>query len=113
MHTQRITRVLLAGMLLAWVTVAVNASAQANAQTHPPRNAQARNAAETNPSCQRIVQECQKLGYIVGQWKKDNGLWKDCFDPVVKGSTPTRDGRPVNVPVDASDIQNCRAAMHK
>jgi hypothetical protein len=41
--------------------------------------------AEQNPACQRIISECKKLGFIQGQWKKDNGLWKDCFDPVVKG----------------------------
>jgi hypothetical protein len=52
------------------------------------------------------------LGYIQGQWKKDNGLWKDCFDPIVKGGgTPTRDGKPMNVPVSPSDVQACRATQ--
>jgi len=67
-------------------------------------------AARGNPACQRILTECKKLGYIQGQWKKDNGLWMDCFEPVVKGGNPTRDGKPMNVPVSPSDVQACRAA---
>jgi hypothetical protein len=67
-------------------------------------------AIESNPSCQRILSECKKLGFIQGQYKKDNGLWKDCFDPVVKGGgSPTRDGKPITVPVSSSDVQACRA----
>ena len=47
------------------------------------------------PACQSIIAECKSLGFIVGQAKEDNGLWKDCFGPVVKGGgTPTRDGKP-------------------
>ena len=91
--------------------------AQAN-KTAPQNHAaapQSHAAAESNPACQRILTECKKLGYIQGQWKKDNGLWKDCFDPIVKGGgTPTRDGKPMNVPVSSSDVQTCRAAQsHK
>jgi hypothetical protein len=71
----------------------------------------AQNAAESNPACQKIIQECKNLGYIVGEWKKDNGLWKDCFDPVVKGGTPTRDGKAINVPVSQSEVQSCRTAV--
>jgi hypothetical protein len=81
-------------------------SAAAAQQAHPKQN-----AAQSNPACQRILAECKKLGYIQGQYKKDNGLWKDCFDPVVKGGTPTRDGKSVNVPVSPSDVQSCRAAV--
>jgi len=66
--------------------------------------------AEGNPACGRILNECKRLGFIAGQAKKDNGLWKDCFDPIVKGGgTPTRDGRAINVPVSQSDLQTCRA----
>jgi len=66
-----------------------------------------------NPGCQRIVAECKKLGYIAGEWKQDNGLWKDCLDPVVKGSTPTRDGKLMTFPVSPGDVQSCRAAIHQ
>jgi len=75
------------------------------------KSAQNHAAAEHNPACQRIISECKKLGFIQGQWKEDNGLWKDCFDPVVKGSgNATRDGKPISVPVSSSDVQSCRAS---
>ncbi len=114
--------------IAAWILIsgAVVVSAMAGtpikAQTVPaPANktvsqnhaaaSQSHAAAESNPACQRILTECKKLGYIQGQWKKDNGLWKDCFDPIVKrGGTPTRDGKPMNVPVSSSDVQACRVA---
>jgi serine/threonine protein kinase len=66
-----------------------------------------------NPGCQKIVAECKKLGYIMGEWKQDNGLWKDCLGPVVKGGTPTRDGKPMTVPVNPGEVQSCRAAIHQ
>jgi hypothetical protein len=120
-----ISRILLSGVFFLSVMIAADAMAQASQPNHPA-NQQAQNAAaqkaaqaiESNPSCSRILSECKKLGFVVGQWKKDNGLWKDCFDPVVKGGTqPTRDGKPINVPVSQSDVQACRtvaeAQQHK
>lgn len=92
----------------------VPAQSNRTAQNHAAV-AQSHSATESNPACQRILTECKRLGYIQGQWKKDNGLWKDCFDPIVKGGgTPTRDGKPMNVPVSQSDVEACRTAQgHK
>lgn len=105
-------RILSCSFLLSIMIVA-EVMAQTPQQVHPkpvPNHA----AIESNPGCQRIIEECQKLGFIVGQWKKDNGLWKDCFDPVVKGGSPTREGKPIQVPVSPSDVQSCRsAAAHR
>lgn len=119
----RITgRLFMMCLAMVFIMVAIELTAQnatppstaPNHQVQTSKAAQNHSAAENNPSCQKIVAECKNLGYIVGQWKKDNGLWKDCFDPVVKGGTPTRDGKPVTVPVDASDVQTCRGALgHK
>ena len=67
--------------------------------------------ARQTPQCQHIITECKKLGFIVGQYKEDNGLWRDCFNPVVRGGTPTRDGKPISVPVNPSDVQACKAAL--
>jgi hypothetical protein len=61
--------------------------------------------------CQHIITECKTLGFVAGQYKTDNGLWKDCFNPVVKGGKATRDGSPITVPVSASDVQACKAAV--
>ncbi len=110
------TRILVSGTFIVSAIVGSSVQAQrAPAQT--TRTAQnhaapspSHSAVESNPACQRIIAECKKLGYIPGQWKKDNGLWRDCFDPVVKGGNPTRDGKPMNVPVSPSDVQACRAA---
>jgi hypothetical protein len=115
-----IRRIFIAGAFFAAVTTGASAMAQIAArpstigttpQTQTAKTAQNHAAAEQNPACQRIINECKNLGFIVGQWKKDNGLWKDCFDPVVKGGgSATRDGKPISVPVSASDVQSCRAA---
>src|SRR5579862_775842 len=91
----------------------VMAGTKVAGQTVPPPHANPPNhnhsAIESNPACQKILAECKNLGFIQGQWKKDNGLWRDCFDPVVKGGTPTRDGKAISVPVSPSDVQACRA----
>ena len=103
---------LVAGVNLSAQTAPNPSTSAPSQQAQSARAAQNRAAVQNNPACQRIIAECKNLGYIVGQWKKDNGLWKDCFDPVVRGGTPTRDGKSVNVPVSASDVQACRAAQH-
>src|SRR5271167_3484796 len=117
---RRITsRILISAAFLVSVMIGVEDEAQTGAQTAPhpsttgttpqtqsPKSAQNHAAVENIPACQRIIEECKKLGFIPGQWKKDNGLWKDCFDPVVKGGgSPTRDEKPISVPVSPSDVQ--------
>jgi hypothetical protein len=69
--------------------------------------------AKQTPACESIITECKSLGFVVGQWKTDNGLWKDCFTPVVNGKTATRDGKPVSVSVSPSNVQACHAAVFK
>ena len=112
------SRVLMVSAFFVWLVIGVDVSAQTmprssagiNPQAQPSKGGQ-HHAAESNPACQRIISECKRLGFIQGQWKEDNGLWRDCFDPVVKGgATATRDGKPIRVPVSQSDVQACRAA---
>jgi hypothetical protein len=119
MGRRTMSRILISGAFLLSVGTGVAVMGQTmarpasgiNPQTQPSKSAQNHAAVEQNPACQRIISECQKLGFIQGQWKKDNGLWRDCFDPVVKGGgNATRDGKPINVPVSSSDVQACRAA---
>jgi hypothetical protein len=108
------------GVFLFAAVMAANLSAQTSTHTSMPGSAttgqsgkmsQTQSKAEGNPACQKILSECKNLGYIEGQWKKDNGLWKDCFDPVVHGGQPTRDGKSEHVPVSQSEIQECREAV--
>jgi hypothetical protein len=121
------SRILISSVFLVVVMIGVDVKAQTaihpsttgigtSQQAQPSKGAQNHTSAENNPACQRIIAECKKLGFIQGQWKKDNGLWKDCFDPVVKGGgSASRDGKPISVPVNPSDVQSCRAAegQHK
>jgi hypothetical protein len=102
-----------AAVFVAVLAMQVTSAAQ-NAPQAPAgsRGGQNHAAVESNPSCQRILNECRRLGFVQGQWKRDDGLWKDCFDPVLKGGTPTQHGKPVQVPVSSSDIEACRAARH-
>jgi len=119
MKMSTISRILVSGTFLASVTVGINAMAQSTPShaAAPANNQQAaahkamQKSAESNPACQRIEEECKKLGFIQGEWKTDNGLWKDCFDPVVHGGKPTREGKSIEVPVSASDVQSCKAAV--
>lgn len=120
MSRRTVSRILMLGSFLLSVMMGAEVMAQnlpipstsgMGQQTHPAKGGENHSAAEHNPACQRILSECKRLGFIQGQWKKDDGLWKDCFDPVVKGNgDATRDGKPIHVPVSASDVQACRAS---
>jgi hypothetical protein len=119
MHTQTTSRILLSATFFASVMIGTSVTAQvaphvplgnSPQQTQQNRGAQNHAGVERNQSCQRIISECRNLGFIQGEWKQDNGLWKDCFDPVVHGGQATRDGKPISVPVSSSDIQACRGA---
>src|SRR5580692_1545288 len=108
MEKRTTSRILISGTFLVAAIIGSDVAAQTVA---PNKGGQNHAVAEQNPACQTIISECKNLGFIVGQWKKDNGLWKDCFDPVVKGGgSATRDGKSISVPVSASDVQSCRAA---
>jgi hypothetical protein len=114
------SRILIAGTFLVTLMIGADVTAQRAAlpstsgisqQTPSSKVGQNHANVESNPACQRIISECKRLGFIQGQWKKDNGLWKDCFDPIVRGGgNATRDGKPITVPVRASDVQACRAS---
>jgi hypothetical protein len=68
---------------------------------------------ESNPACQNIINECKKLGFIVGDRKQDNGLWIDCFKPILSGKAVTQKGKTIAVSVSASDITACKEVTHK
>jgi hypothetical protein len=105
---------LAASTLFGAHAVLAQAPTPANAIAPKPGNNQSNGeiaTAKNSVPCQHIITECKKLGYIVGQAKKDNGLWMDCFNPVVKGHQPTRDGAQVTVPVNPADVQACRSAV--
>ena len=120
MSRRTTSRILVSVGFLVWFMIGANLAAQnlplpstsgIGQQTHPYKGGENHAAAERNPACQRILSECKRLGFIQGQWRKDDGLWKDCFDPVVRGNgSATRDGKPISVPVNSRDVQACRAS---
>lgn len=121
MNKDAISRIFVSGMFLASVTIGADLLAEASAQppiSGPAQQApskgatatkEAVNAAEAIPACQKIVAECKKLGFIDGEYNQDNGLWGDCYDPVISGKNSTRKGKTINVPVSANDLEACRA----
>jgi hypothetical protein len=98
MGRQTTSRILMSGTFLVSVMIGPDVMAQGVAhpstngtsqQTQSSKGVQNHAAAEHNPACQRIISECKNLGFIQEQSKEDNGLWRDCFDPVVKsGAMP-------------------------
>lgn len=59
-------------------------------------------------ACENIISECKKLGFIVGEYKQDNGLWKDCFDPILDGKPVTQKGKTIAVPVKKEEVAACK-----
>src|SRR5580700_1119886 len=110
MDRRTTSRILISSAFLVVVMIGADVMAQTavhppttgtSQQTQPSKGAQNHASAENNPACQRILAECKKLGFIYGQWKKDNGLWRDCFDPVVKGGA---------LPLGMENPSACRSA---
>ena len=44
----------------------------------------------TEPNCLAVYNACTSGGYIQGDAGKGNGLWKDCINPLMTGSTPPK-----------------------
>jgi hypothetical protein len=116
MNRLMISRLLVSGLFLVSMMVAVKVTAQTasnpshgNTTQQPKPNPDKEKQIRANPACVRIINECTKLGFIEGQANKDNGLWLDCFWPVVKETNSTREGRPVKVPVSEAEVNTCRA----
>lgn len=72
-----------------------------------------RSSVEKVPACQNILNECKKLGFVVGGYKNGNGLWRNCFHPIVKGGKASLKGQEVAVAVNANDVTSCKASAVK
>lgn len=96
--------------LLTILLVGTVASAQ-TANTTSPKRGQRIVIIEQTPACQNILTACKKAGFIAGEMKEDNGLYKDCFNPLLHGLTPTQRGQNVTVQINPADAQTCYAAL--
>ena len=68
----------------------------------------ARAADEAPGPCKQIAEACKSAGFAPGDWKKGDGLWKDCVDPIVQGKAqPAGASKPLPT-VDAATVQACK-----
>jgi hypothetical protein len=73
-----------------------------------------KNAHEHAPGpCKQIAQACQNAGFIKGDWKKGDGLWRDCVDPIMQGQTNVPGASKPLPTVDASLVAACKAKNPK
>jgi hypothetical protein len=59
-------------------------------------------------ACASIAKACLDAGFIPGDWKKGDGLWRDCVDPIVQGQTSVPGATKSLPTVDAKSIAACK-----
>ena len=63
--------------------------------------------------CKAVEQACKNAGFIQGDWKKGDGLWRDCVDPIMQGQTNVPGATKPLPSVDAKAVADCKAARPK
>ena len=63
--------------------------------------------------CKQVEQACKNAGFIPGDWKKGDGLWRDCVDPLMQGQTNVPGATKPLPSVDAKAIADCKAQHPK
>jgi hypothetical protein len=61
-----------------------------------------------DPNCAQVYQACQNAGFVVGEAKIGKGLWKDCVDPIMQGTTAKTATLPLPS-VSAQVVSACKA----
>jgi hypothetical protein len=76
--------------------------------------AQAKKADHGAPGpCKAVEQACKNAGFIRGDWKKGDGLWRDCVDPIMQGTMNVPGATKPLPTVDAKAIADCKAEHPK
>jgi hypothetical protein len=74
-------------------------------------NSFAEDTHEKEGPCKEIKEACEKAGFVKGEAKEGYGLWVDCIDPIMKGtSQPGKAKKPL--PAVRSDLINACRAKH-
>ena len=73
----------------------------------------AANAGNVPGACKQIAAACQTAGFIKGDWKKGDGLWRDCVDPIIQGQTSVQGATKPLPSVDPSVVAACKAKHPK
>lgn len=87
-----------------WIVLAlcpVLAAAQAKKGEHAPS------------PCKQIEQACKNAGFIQGDWKKGDGLWRDCVDPIMQGQSNVPGATKPLPAVSSGAIAECKAQHPK
>jgi len=76
--------------------------------------AQGKKAERGTPGpCRAVEQACKNAGFIQGDWKKGDGLWRDCVDPIMQGQTNVPGATKPLPSVDAKAVADCKSARPK
>lgn len=69
-------------------------------------------AAGTPGPCDQIKQACTSAGFVVKEAKEGKGLWRDCVNPIIQGTTAKKSV--IALPsVDPSVVAACKAKHPK
>ena len=63
--------------------------------------------------CKEIAEACRQAGFIKGDWKKGDGLWRDCVNPIVQGKTSVPGATKPLPAVDGKLVADCKAKHPK
>jgi hypothetical protein len=63
--------------------------------------------------CKQIAQACMQAGFTKGDWKKGDGLWRDCVDPIVQGQASAPGATKPLPSVDPNLVAACKAKHPK
>ncbi len=63
--------------------------------------------------CKQVAEACRKAGFIKGDWKKGDGLWRDCVNPIVQGKTSVPGATKPLPAVDGKLVADCKAKHPK
>jgi hypothetical protein len=78
-----------------------------------PALAQSKKGEHATGPCKTVEQACKNAGFIQGDWKKGDGLWRDCVDPIMQGQTNVPGATKPLPTVDAKAVAACKAEHPK
>jgi hypothetical protein len=71
------------------------------------------NGGKAASHCFEIAKICKAAGFVKGDWKKGNGVWRDCIDPIVQGQTAVPGATKSLPSVDPKIVEACKAERPK
>lgn len=63
--------------------------------------------------CKKVVEACAAAGFKKGDWKNGDGLFRDCVDPIMQGTTKVPGATKALPSVPADVVSACKAKHPK